>query len=144
MFDKSFYKQADKLSEIFMDYMSDRGFSVSHHNDKYSGNGVTASHKEDKFVPIFKLVNQIYSKSFSIFVDDRNGNTVLTGETAAIYSVNAEEDMSESEIIEIFEKMLNDIYDKYGDYCKGNRLDFTFNELEMERKNYTKDLEIGM
>lgn len=144
MFDKIFYKQADKLSEIFMDYMSDRNFSVSHHNDKYSGNGVTASHKEDKFVPIFKLVNQPYPKSFSIFVDDRNGNTILYGDTAAIYSIRAEENMSENEIIETFEKMLDDVYDKYGIYNKKNRLDFTFNELEMERKNYTKDWEIDM
>lgn len=32
--------------------------------------------------------------------------------------------------------MLDDIYNKYKVYSKENRLDFVFNEYEVDRKNY--------
>ena len=46
--------------------------------------------------------------------------------------------MTNEEIFDTFIKMLNDIYNNYGIYNKNNRLDFTFKELNEDRKSYSK------
>lgn len=138
-FDKEiFYKQAVKINSIFDDFMKEKGFSVWDHNDSALGYGAIASHKEDKFVPIFELKMWSYPRTFSIHVIDRNGNSILTGETAAIYSLDIKEDMKEDTMISKFKTLVNDVYDIYGNYCRENRLDFSFNNLEMERKEYSE------
>ncbi len=35
-----------------------------------------------------------------------------------------------------FKVMLEGVYSKYGKYNKSNRLDFAFNEMKMERKEF--------
>ena len=35
--------------------------------------------------------------------------------------------------------MLNDVYSKYGNYSKKNRLDFTYNDMETEYKEYNDE-----
>lgn len=137
MFDKDFLNVVDRVSDIFIDFMEEKGFDVSYHNDKYLGNGATAFNSKDTFVPIFELSNQLYPKMFTIFIKDRNGNSILTGNYAAIYSFNAN-DMTNEEIFDTFIKMLDEIYNNYGIYNKNNRLDFTFKELKEDRKSYSK------
>jgi len=139
----SFVEQIDELEDLFYNYMKEKGYSVSINDDEsvaYLGYGGYAS-KDDKFAVIFKLVENIHPRSFSIFAVDRNGYFALDGETAAIYSISAGEDTTMDEIKNKFNIMLNDIYEKYGFYSKDNRLDFVYNEMEIERKNYTYDLE---
>ena len=133
---KIFHKQGKKINKIFCDFMEEKGFSTWEHDDKDLGFGVIASNSNDKFIPIFELKNWHYPEAHSIFVIDRNGNSILTGEIAAIYSLNIVENWNEEEIEKRFKTMLEDIYSKYEKYSKNNRLDFSFNELIMERKNY--------
>lgn len=137
MFDKKFLEIVDQISDIFIDFMEEKGFDVDYHDDKYFGNGATAIGKGDKFVPIFKLSNQIYPKIFALFVEDRNGNDIIYGNYVASYTFSAD-NMNEKEIISTFKTMLNDIYVKYGTYNKSNRLDFTYKGLIEDRKSYTK------
>lgn len=141
--EESFIEQIDELEDLFYNYMKEKGYSVSINDDEsvaYLGYGGYAS-KDDKFAVIFKLVENIHPRSFSLFAVDRNGYFALDGETAAIYSISVGEDTTMDEIKNKFNIMLNDIYEKYGFYSKENRLDFVYNEMEIERKNYTYELE---
>lgn len=67
MFDKDFLNVVDRVSDIFINFMEEKGFDVSYHNDKYLGNGATAFNSKDSFVPIFELSNQLYSYTFYNF-----------------------------------------------------------------------------
>lgn len=119
--------------------MKEKGYSVSIYDEndvKYTNFGGFAC-KKDKFSILFKLVEFPYPKSFSIHAIDRNGNFILTGETVAIYSIYGKDDLSDQEVLSRFKIALNDIYEKYKVYSKENRLDFVFNELEQEVKDYT-------
>lgn len=136
---KKFIEQINILEKVFYEFMTDKGYSVNIYSEediRYLGYGGIAS-KSDKFAIYFSLVEYPYPKSFSIFANDRNGNFALCGDTVAIYSISGEKDLSNDELKEKFEIALNDIYDKYSIYSKEKRLDFVFNELEMERKDYT-------
>ena len=138
MTNSAFLKQSEKVLEHFCNYMEDKGYSVWAHNDKGLGYGAIAS-KDDHFVPIISLHIWARPQSYSLHIDDRNGNFVLNGNTAGIYSLDLDEKnvIPSKEIISCFDNMLNDVYKKYGTYSKTNRLDFVFNELEMDRKFYT-------
>lgn len=141
--EESFIEQINVIEDIFYDYMTDKGYSVNIYDDEdvsCLGYGGYAT-KDDKFAIFFKLVEQPHPRSFSVFAEDRNGHFALAGETAAIYSVSVGENTTIDELKDKFNKLLNDIYEKYSVYSKENRLDFVYNELEMERKNYTYDLE---
>ena len=131
-----FHKQGEKVNKIFCDFMKEKGFSTWEHDDKDLGFGVIASNSNDKFIPIFELHNWHYPESHSIFVEDRNGNSILTGDTVAIYSMDIDENWTENDILDKFKIMLEDVYSKYGKYDKNNRLDFVFNEMQMERKEF--------
>lgn len=141
---KKFIEQINILEKIFYEFMTDKGYSVNIYEEgdiKYLGYGGIAS-KDDKFAICFSLVEHPYPKSFSIFANDRNGNFALCGDTVAIYSINCEKELTNDKLKENFKLALKDIYDKYSVYSKKNRLDFVFNELEMERKDYT-DIDIS-
>lgn len=136
---KKFINQINLIEDYFYGFMKEKGYSVNIYEEddlKYLGYGGWAT-KEDKFAIFFKLVEFPYPKSFSIHAEDRNGNNILHGETVAIYSISDKDNMSDDELLSRFKMALNDIYDKYKVYSKENRLDFVFNELEMERKDYT-------
>lgn len=140
---RNFLEQEQEIEDIFYDFMTENGYSVHFHRDediKYMGYGGMAV-KEDKFAPFFSLSGNIYPRSFSVFVEDRNGNFILTGETAAIYSISASPESNIKELKDKFKILLNDIYNKYKVYSKENRLDFVYNELKLERKNYDNVLE---
>ena len=132
-----FHNQGKKINKIFCDFMEEKGFSTWEHDDPSLGFGAIADNSKDKFIPIFKLYNWISPESHSIFVEDRNGNALLEGDTAAIYSLDIDENWTQEEIEKSFKIMLEDVYSKYGKYSKSNRLDFSFNELTMEEKKYT-------
>jgi len=135
---KNFIEQEQELEEIFDEFMSKEGYSVHIHGEddlKYFGYGGYAI-KEDKFAVIFNLRGQVYPRGFSISVSDRNGNLVIMGETVAIYSISATSDTPKEELVNKFKIMLNDIYNKYKIYSRENRLDFVYNEYEIERKKY--------
>ena len=138
MYSKNFLEQEEIVEKIFDEYMSSEGYSVRIHDEddlKYFGYGGYAI-KEDKFALIFNLRGQVYPRGFSISVEDRNGNLVIMGETVAIYSMSASSETPKEEVKKKFKLMLEDIYNKYKVYSKENRLDFVFNEYEVDRKNY--------
>lgn len=136
---EKFLEQEGIIEEVFFNFMSEKNYDVRINDGdsiKYLGYGGNAV-KDDTFAVLFKLVNFPYPRSFSVFVEDRNGNLVLTGETAAIYSIEADDNIDNKELVNKFKILLNDVYNKYKDYSKENRLDFVYNGLEMERKDYT-------
>ena len=141
---KDFTEQRSIVENMFYDYMTDNGYSVYIHdgNDRSLGYGGFAA-KKDEFAIFFTLVEFQDPRSFSVNAEDRNGNFILIGDTAAIYtmSINDEDDLTINEIKDKFSKLLNDIYEKYGNYSKENRLDFVYNELKMERKDYSFECE---
>ena len=134
-----FYKRVEKMNKIFCDFMEEKGFSTFTFDDIDLGLGASASNDKDDFVPIFEFQNYPYPESHTIFVEDRNGNSILSGNTVAIYSLNIAENMdySEKEMLEKFKIMLESVYEKYGFYNKTNRLDFAFNEMKIERKEFS-------
>lgn len=120
----------------FIDFMHERGYSVLSHDDEFMGCGSVAS-KEDRFAPIFNLHvwgGEIAENFISIHVEDRNGSAILTGDTAAIYSMVDIGDHQKNLLV--FTKMLDDAYEKYGVYSRSNRLDFVFNEMVQDRRTY--------
>lgn len=137
---KEFLEQENIIEDVFYNFMKDKGYSVSLYDEedlKYMGYGGFAV-TDDKFAIIFKLSNNPYPRSFSVFAEDRNGHFAIDGETAAIYSISLDENpnINNDELKAKFEILLEDIYDKYSVYSKDNRLDFVFNEMKTERKNY--------
>ncbi len=137
---EKFLEQEEIIEEIFETFMREKGYRVTINEGdsiQYLGHGGNAI-KEDKFAVFFELVSNIYPRSFSIFVEDRNGNSIITGETSAIYSIKPDDNVDIKELAIRFKILLNDIYNKYKDYSKENRLEFSYNELEMERKDYTE------
>lgn len=135
---RNFLEQEEALENIFYDFMKEEGYTVYFHRDediKYMGYGGNAV-KDDKFAVFFTLSADIYPRHFSIFAEDRNGNFILSGERAAIYSLSATPDSDINKLKDTFKILLSDIYEKYKVYSKENRLDFVYNELETERKQY--------
>lgn len=43
MFDKDFLNVVDRVSDIFIDFMEEKGFDVSYQNDKYFGDHYTTT-----------------------------------------------------------------------------------------------------
>lgn len=135
---RNFLEQEEAVENIFYDFMKEKGYTVHFHKDediKYMGYGGNAV-KEDKFALFFSLHGNVYPREFIVCAEDRNGNFVLMGEAAAVYGVSATPDTNTKELTDKFKILLNDIYEKYKVYSKENRLDFVFNELEQDRKNY--------
>jgi hypothetical protein len=87
--------------------------------------------KNDKYVPIIQLTVHPLESSLWLLVTDRNGNAFLDGNTVAIYEV----DCSKPEFEKAFDKMLKDTIEKFGGYCKENKLQFDVDEQEIERKS---------
>ena len=134
---KEFEKQCKRINQIFCNYLKEKNYDAWNFDEENKKKGAFAC-KDDKFVPIIKLHNCWFPERHSISVIDRNGNTIIEGETAAEYSLEIDEKDNNSidEIAEMFEIMLNEVYLKYGNYDRNNRLDFAFNELEIDRKNF--------
>lgn len=125
-----------ELWNKFNDLMFERGYSVFTHDDEYMGRGSVAS-KEDKFSPIFNLClwgGEVPENFVSIHIEDRNGSTILNGDTVAIYSMVDTGDQEKNALV--FSKMVDDACEKYGVYSKSNRLDFVFNEMKQDRRTY--------
>ncbi len=142
-----FYKRVEKMNKIFCDFMEKKGFLTFTFDDIDLGLGASASNDEDKFIPLFEFQNFLDPESHSIFVEDRNGSSILTGNLVAIYSLEIDEntDYSEKAILEKFKIMLESVYEKYGCYNKNNRLDFAFNEMEEEDKDFNmSDTEMNL
>ena len=83
-----FYKRVEKMNKIFCDFMEEKGFSTFTFDDIDLGLGASASNDKDDFVPIFEFQNYPYPESHTIFVEDRNCNSILSGNTVAIYSLS--------------------------------------------------------
>lgn len=141
-----FSKQEDMIENIFATFMKQQGYYVKLNQDediKYLGYGGLAVHKDDKFSLMFELTGNLYPRCFNVSVKDRNGNFMLMGETVAIYSLSAHDNTNYKELSEKFKMLITDVFEKYKVYSKENRLDFVFNNLEMERKSYT-DVKLNM
>ena len=130
---EEFIKKVENIENYFSSFMKNNGYHIYIDNDRgYSGTAV----KDDPFALIFKLYCWEYPRSYNIFIEDRNGNFAIDGSTVAIYSLNEKENTYEDDLLNSFHQMLNDVYDKYKDFSKENRLDFVFNGLEVDRKDY--------
>jgi hypothetical protein len=125
-------KNEIKLWDRFDEIAKEFGYEISTHNNSTQGRG-TYSFKSDKFVPMINI--HLWHDSISIFIEDRNGNSILHGETCEICNLKYQEDSFE-EITIRFEKMCNYVFNKYKVFSKDNRLDFIFNEMKMERVNF--------
>lgn len=129
------------LWDRFDEVMRGKGYKVSSHNNATMGM-VSLAFTENKFKPIFNFRNwfrseeSLHSGFVSIFVIDRNGNSILTGDAAAIYSLDIKKGDKDEDVKQRFEKMLENAINKYGSYCRENRLDFVYNEMVTERVNY--------
>ena len=134
---KEFEKQCKRINQIFCNYLKEKNYDVWNFDEENMKKGAFAC-KDDKFAPIIMLHNCWFPERHSISVIDRNGNTIIEGETAAEYSLEIDEKDNNSidEIAEMFEMMLNEVYLKYGNYDRNNRLDFAFNELEVDEKDF--------
>ena len=92
---------------------------------------------EDRFKPIFTIhawpTVSPEDYEISLFVQDRNGNSIITGETAAIYDIKS---VHSEDFIQRVIEMANAAFDKYAVYSKENRLDFAFNGYETERREF--------
>lgn len=132
-----FLEQERIIEEIYYDFFKSKGY-YTHINDdiETSGYGGYAV-KEDRFAVIFELIIFPYPKEFMISVKDRNGSQVIYGESAANYSYSPSDEVSDEEIKEKFQILLNDVYSKYKIYSRDNRLDFVYNNLKVENKDYT-------
>ncbi len=133
MFEK-YDEQANIIEDLFFDFMEKQGYSILEYDCRRGG----IAYKTDKFCVLFKLNATSYPRNFTIHVEDRNGYFALDGDTAAIYSLSECSDLSNEELTKKFKKLLNDVYEKYEIYNKSNRLDFVYNELEVERKEYNE------
>ena len=134
-----FYKQEKELEKIFYEFFKNKGYFVRlYENDEidHMGHGGYAV-KDDKFSIFFGLSGYLYPREFYVTAYDRNGNYVLIGESAAEYRLVDVEDMNLKELKTKFKILLSDIYEKYKEYSKDNRLDFIFNNLKEDRKDYT-------
>lgn len=125
------------IIEKFENFFEEKGYrTYTHVRDKYLGTGSQAIHKDDDtFRPIFTLSVGIYPRYLSIHVEDRNGNNVCSGNTAAIYMIDNIGDLDEN-VLNRYNKLLEDVYNKYSVYSRENRLDFIFNNLDEDRQNY--------
>lgn len=139
MYNRTKFLEQEKIAEdLFYNFFKNEGYFTRINDDiKNMGYGGFAV-KDDKFALIFNLHSYPYPKSFMISAEDRNGNQVIIGETVAVYSYSPDDKINDKELQEKFKIMLNDIYSKYKNYSKENRLDFAYNELEVERKDYSK------
>ena len=130
-----------ELWDRFDKVMAEKGCMVSSTNDSQSG-WTSKAYTDDQFVPIIKFINWfrnvelLHGGFVSIFVEDRKGNSILMGDTVVIYSVDIDENDTDEDIKKRFEKMLDDVINKYGSYCRENRLDFVYNKMATERVNY--------
>lgn len=124
---------------LFDTYAENNNYNIIVHNDHHMGRGSLAYKGDDSFKPIITLhlfgipgINY----DFGIIVSDRNGNSILTGETCAVYTLNAPAESEYNELEERFGKILDYVFKKYEPYSKENRLDYVFNGLELERVNF--------
>jgi len=132
-------KQIEKAWDTFLKVADEYGYKYNHHNDSTMGTGTTCW-KDDPFIPIIKLdirsELKIRSKlidpaSMTIFVRDRNGNTILGGEFCAVHTLKDCKGFSKK-----LKEMSRYVFDKYSKYSRENRLDFVFNGLKMERVDW--------
>ena len=134
-----------KVLQIYWDYVSsiadDYGYDCWHHNNVSQGIGTIMS-KEDRFVPIINLGitpelvidgKVVIPAEISFIVEDRNGNSILSGETCAVHRLKDCEDFEVR-----LEAMCKYVFDKYSQYSRENRFDFVFNEYEKERIEWNK------
>lgn len=134
-----FYKQEKELEKIFYEFFKSKEYYVHLYGDDevdHMGHGGYAV-KDDKFSVFFGLSGYLYPREFYVTAYDRNGNYILIGEDTAIYELSKVEDMPLDELKSKFKILLSDIYEKYKEYSKDNRLDFVFNNLKTDRKDYT-------
>ena len=94
-------KSQVEIWEEFDRHMNEHGYHVHSHNDSYMGCGSVAF-QDDRFAPIFSLHvwgGNIAENFVSIHVEDRNGNPILDGPTAAIYSMSDTGDAKQNMLV---------------------------------------------
>lgn len=136
---KKFKSQSSKFNQIFYDYMKEKGFEVSNYDNGVIGYGVIAYNDKDRFIPIFNLYNWLDPEVHSIYIEDRNGNPMVSGNVVAIYSLELDEKWNENEILNKFKMIIEEAYEKYKNYNKDNKLEFNVNKMELDYKHFNVD-----
>jgi len=101
------------------------------------GHGFEFVGRKDKFQPIIKVIIFSFNKKIdiSIIVNNRNGNSIIYGDTVARYSMKAEykENMTEEEIKEFdkrYRKMAKQAIEKWSKFNKENQIGYKEREDE--------------
>ena len=146
-----------KLWDKFNDIARKYGYDVITYDNNMQGKGTT-TYQKDPYVPMIclSITNEIKREgeivifsSLDIFVKDRNGASVLDGDWCAVYRLPEGENkcnpitLSFKEVhTKDFEKkfleMCEYAFVKWSGYSKINRLDFKYNNFEIERINLSK------
>lgn len=119
----------DKFDEI----MDKEGYELIINTDNPSlTRGTICFNSKDKYIPIISL-HLWNDTQLSIFVEDRNGNAVITGNTVLINSLKFTKEDIKEDIEKRFENMIDYTLERYKNYNKQNRLDFDVDEKDIER-----------
>lgn len=131
----NFVENELSLWKYFNEYAINKGYKVCTHNDSMMGRSTTA-YTSDNFKPIMKFTLfgiPDLSYDFGIIVEDRNGNSILNGDTCGAYSLQASPNTDFEELQKRFKKMVKYVFSKYEVYSRENRLDFVFKGSKEER-----------
>lgn len=119
----------DKFDEI----MRNEGYNLIVNTDTTSiPRGTICFSEKDKYVPII-LLNIWEDTELSVFIQDRNGNAIITGNTVVIYKFSFSENDDKDYIEKRFNQLIDYVLKEYKKYNKQNRLDFDIDKDELKR-----------
>ena len=119
----------DKFDEI----MKEENYELIINTDEPNLPRGTISFKNnDKYVPIISL-NIWGDTQLSIFVQNRNGNAVIDGNTVLINSLKFTKEDKKEDVEKRFNDMVNSTLKKYKKYNKENRLEFDIDKEDIKR-----------
>ncbi len=120
--------------------MTEKGYKAYLNTEEqikdYGYGGFALVTPSDDFAVYFELHCYIHPRIFMLRAVDRNGIGYIEGTDAAEYYISATPDMDMEVLTSKFKTMLKGIYEKYKEYSRDNRLDFKFNQLKLDERNY--------
>lgn len=135
------YDLCNRNMDVF-DELDDTYQFISNYDTASQGDGFEFVGTRDKFQPIIKVIIFSFNKKIdiSIVVNNRNGNSIIYGDTVARYSMKAEykEKMTEEEIKELdkrYRKMAKQAIEKWSKFNKENQIGYKEREDE-EREEF--------
>ena len=113
--------------------MKNEGYNLIVNTDEPNlTRGTTHFNNEDIYVPIISF-NVWEDTACSIFIDNRNGNIVIDGNTIEIDALRFKKDNIKEYIEKRFNEMIKSVLEKYKKFNKENRLDSIINDRKIKR-----------